>query len=334
MRTGDTVTLKDPPSVAQFAAVVGKKESEGPLSGSFDESHTDNTFGEKTWEKAESALQERAVQKLLEKASLSKQAVELIFAGDLENQTTASAYTQRSLDIPYVGLYGACSTMAESLAMAAAFVSTGLAKNAVALTSSHFCAAERQFRFPLEYGGKRTPTSQWTVTGAGACLLLPEGEGPYVKRFTVGRVADLGVSDLNNMGAAMAPAAAKTLAHFFEDTHTAPCDFDRIYTGDLGAVGTRCLRELMRQEYGLELQNHEDCGLLIFDRKTQNVQAGASGCGCGASVLCGHILPALKRGELKRALFIATGALMSPTTVQQGESIPCVAHLVELSHEK
>lgn len=334
MRKGNTVLLKEPPSVTAFAAVVGKKESEGPLAKEFDECHTDNTFGEDSWEKSESALQQRAMKKMLEKAGMQKEEVELVFAGDLENQTTASGYTQRAMGIPYVGLYGACSTMAESLALAAAFVSAGFAKNAAALTSSHFCAAERQFRFPLEYGGKRTPTSQWTVTGAGSCLLQPGGGPPYIKAFTFGKVVDLGVTDINNMGAAMAPAAADTLASFFQDTGADPADYDRIFTGDLGAVGTRCLKELLRQEHGISLPNHDDCGLMIFDREKQNVQAGASGCGCSASVLCGHILPEIKKGTLGKVLFMATGALMSPVTVQQGESIPCIAHLVEISNTK
>ncbi len=331
MRKGDTVFFENPPTAAMFAAIVGKKEGEGPLKESFDECHADTTFGEKTWEKAEAALQLRTVQKLLEKAKRRPDEIDYIFCGDLENQTTASAYSQRELGIPYLGLYGACSTMAESLGLAACFVSSKLAGRAVAATSSHFCSAERIYRFPLVYGGKRTPTAQWTVTGSGACMVEPGSAPPFIKAVTFGRVEDLGVTDANNMGAAMAPAAAQTIATFLKDSASKPEDYDRIYTGDLGAVGSACLLELLKREHGIKLPNHMDCGLMIFDRARQHVQAGASGCGCGASVLCGHILPKVKKGEEESILFVATGALLSTITVQQGESIPGIAHLLHIS---
>ena len=253
-----------------------------------------------------------------------------MLAGDLQAQCTASGYTLRALEAPYLGLYGACSTMAESLGLAAVLASAGLVGRALALTSSHFCAAERQFRTPLDYGGKRTPTSQWTATAAGCCLVHPAGRGIPVRAVTFGRVQDYNVTDINNMGAAMCPAAAATLLHYFEDTGTTWQDFDAVFTGDLGVVGSRLLHEMLAAE-GILIQNHQDCGCLLYDRNEQRVNAGGSGCGCAAAVLCTHILPNLQRGQYRRVLFMATGALMSQTTFLQGESIPGVAHLVELA---
>ena len=233
--------------------------------------------------------------------------------------------------IPFFGLYGACSTMSESLCLASMFVDTGLGQRCLAATSSHFCSAERQFRFPLEYGGQRTPTAQWTVTGSGACVVAPSVQAPFVRAVTVGTVQDLGITDINNMGAAMAPAAAKTLCQFFSDTATRPEDYDMILTGDLGFVGSRLLERLMQAEGYPMAKLHNDCGRMIYDRKKQDVHAGGSGCGCAASVLCSFILPQIACQRLKNVLFLATGALMSPTSTQQGESIPGIAHLVYLS---
>ena len=326
-----TLLLEGSPGVEAFAAVGSKREGEGPLGPSLDRVFPDSTLGEPTWEKAECRLQETAVAEALKKARLSPPELSVVFAGDLLNQCTGSTYGLRDLGAPFVGLYGACSTMAEALAMAALFVEGGFAAHAAAVTSSHFCSAERQFRFPLEYGGLRAPTSQWTVTGAGAAILGPGKEPPFVRGVTLGAIRDLGVRDINNMGAAMAPAAADTLRRFFRDTGKGPEDFDRIVTGDLGLVGSRLFLELLARD-GWELEDrHEDCGLLIYDRERQQVEAGGSGCGCSAAVLCGHFLPALRKGELRDILFAATGALMSTTTVQQGESIPGIAHLVWLS---
>mgnify|MGYP002527525221 CR=1 FL=1 len=254
--------------------------------------------------------------------------VDIAFAGDLQAQCTASNYTMRELGIPFAGVYGACSTMAETLGLAAVFAAGGMAERVLALTSSHFCAAERQFRTPLEYGSQRAPTAQWTATASGSAVLGMSGD-IQVRHATVGRIVDLGVIDMTNMGAAMAPAAAQTLLDFFNDTATKPEDYDRIYTGDLGAIGTKLLYELLR-ENGIVLRNHEDCGLILFDREAQDVHAGGSGCGCSAGVLCGHILNRMDRGELKNILFMATGALMSTTSSQQGESIPGIAHLVHV----
>ena len=256
--------------------------------------------------------------------------MDIAFAGDLQAQCTASNYTMRELGVPFAGVYGACSTMAETLGLAAAFTASGMAERAMALTSSHFCAAERQFRTPLEYGAKRTPTAQWTATAAGACLVRAHGgQGVPVFSVTFGRVQDFEVHDINNMGAAMMPAAASTLLRYFAATNTRPQDFDAIFTGDLGEVGSALLREQMAKE-GVPLDNHQDCGCLLYDTQGQNVQAGGSGAGCSAAVLCCKILPMLAAGQLRRVLFMATGALMSQTTFLQGESIPGIAHCVEL----
>lgn len=332
MRKGDTVFFQTPPAVLGWAAVGGKKESEGPLAGEFDTLFTDSRLGEKTWEMAERDFSRSALEGALRKAGATALELDGVFAGDLQCQCTASAYLMRGIDAPYLGLYGACSTLAEGVGLAACMTAAGHMQLAAACASSHFCAAERQFRTPLDYGGKRTPTAQWTVTGAGALLLAP-GRGheavPRVAAVTFGRVRDYQVKDINNMGAAMAPAACETLLRYFADSGAAPEDFDRIYTGDLGAVGSDLLAQLLERE-GIRLENHADCGLLIYDRETQDVQAGGSGAGCSASVLCAHILPRLADGRLKRCLLMATGALMSQITSLQGESIPGIAHLVEL----
>ena len=328
-RRGDTLLFHTPPVIAAQAAVGGKKESDGPLATGFDELTTDNRLGQRSWEAAEKQLQLRAARLCLQKASLPAERVNLALAGDLQAQCTASGYALRELGVPFAGLFGACSTMAEALALGAALCSSGAAQNLLAMTSSHFCAAERQFRTPLSYGAVRTPTAQWTATAAGACLLRPAGEGVQLCAVTFGRVQDYKIKDINNMGAAMAPAAAATLLHYLKDTGSAPEDFDRIYTGDLGHVGSQLLRDLLAAE-GLLLKNHVDCGCILYDATEQTVKSGGSGPGCSASVLCGHILPRLERGTQKRALFIATGALMSQTTFLQKESIPAIAHLVEL----
>ncbi len=327
-----TLRMDKPPVVKASAAVGGKKESQGPLGSCFDYTTTDTTFGQKSWEAAESSMQHKALELALAKAKLPPDEVDYIFAGDLLNQCTGSTFGLRELGLPFVGLYGACSTMAESLGLAALFVEGGFAHNATAITSSHFCSAERQFRFPLEYGGQRPPSAQWTATAAGAAVVGTGQQGPLVRAVTFGRMVDLGIKDANNMGAAMAPAAADTLCRFFADTLTAPADYDLIVTGDLGEIGSALLYKLAGNE-GYDLhQNHTDCGLMLYDRKTfPQVGAGGSGCGCSASVLCGHLLPRLAGGRLKNLLFVATGALMSTTSSQQGESIPGVAHLVWLS---
>ena len=324
----NTILFENPPSIRAWAAIGSTMEAQGPLGGSFDLIEEDAYFGQDSWEKAESQMQERVVRRALEKAGFSSAQVQGAFAGDLLNQCVSSTYGLRALGIPYVGLFGACSTMAESLLTASVFLEARAMERAVACTSSHFCTAERQFRFPLEYGGQRPPTAQWTATAAGAAVLERGERPPFVRGAVVGTIQDLGISDAANMGAAMAPAAADTLKRFFEDTGMRPQAFDLVVTGDLGQVGFDLLRELMARE-GHPLDHCQaDCGLM------QDVHAGASGCGCSASVLCGHLLPLLRQGTLKNLLFVATGALMSPTVVQQGESIAAIAHLVWLSHDR
>ena len=328
-----TIQMENSPRIVSFASVCGKKESEGPLGKKFDKIFDDTTLGEDTWEKAESQLQSESVNKALEKSKLDKNDIDFIFAGDLLNQCISSTFGLRELNVPFLGQFGACSTMAQTLALASIMVETKVAKNCIAVTSSHFCSAERQFRFPLEYGGQRTPSAQWTVTGSGAVILGEKSQNdndPFVNSVCIGKITDLGIKDANNMGAAMAPAAASTLSDFFKDTKTSPSDYDLILTGDLGEVGSRLLYELLEKENIDISKKHSDCGLMIFDQKAQDVHAGGSGCGCSASVLCSVILNKLKNKELNNILFMATGALMSPTSSQQGQSIPSIAHLVNI----
>ena len=329
-RCGDTLLFRTPPVIAAQAAVGGKKEGEGPLAAAFDELSSDNRFGQSSWEAAEKYLQLRAARLCLQKAQLPEEKVRLVLAGDLQAQCTASGYAMRELGVPFAGVFGACSTMAETLGLGAALCASGAAEHLLAMASSHFCAAERQFRTPLSYGAVRTPTAQWTATAAGACLLRPAGQGVGIRAVTFGRVQDLGIRDINNMGAAMAPAAAATLLRYLTDTNTQPQEFDAICTGDLGHVGSQLFRELLAAE-GLLLKNHIDCGSLLYDAEGQSVHSGASGPGCCAAVLCGHLLPRLERRGQRRVLFLATGALMSQTTFLQKESIPAISHLVELA---
>lgn len=325
-----TIQMENMPSIEGFASVCGKKEAEGPLGKFFDQTFDDTTLGESSWEKAESKLQSKAVNLAIEKSKINKSDIDFIFAGDLLNQCISSTFGLRSLNIPFLGQYGACSTMAQTLALASIMVDTGVARNCIAVTSSHFCSAERQFRFPLEYGGQRTPTAQWTVTGSGAIVVGSNGQNPKISSVTIGRITDLGIKDANNMGAAMAPAAAATLEDFFRDTNTQPDNYDLILTGDLGEVGSKLMKELLARN-GFDVKNnHKDCGLLIYDQEAQDVHSGGSGCGCSAVVLCSMILNKLKNNELKNIIFMATGALMSPTSTQQGESIPSIAHLINI----
>ncbi len=321
--------LPHPPVIAAWASAGGKRESAGPLAEGLDLLYEDNRLGQKSWEKAEERLLEETARACMKKASLNPDQIQLALAGDLQAQCTASGYAMRQLEVPFAGLYGACSTMAESLAMAACLSSSGVGDNILAMTTSHFCAAERQFRMPLNYGGMRTPTSQWTATAAGCVLLHPAGQGVQVPSVAFGRVQDLQIKDITNMGAAMAPAAADTLLRYFQDTGKTPADYDVVFTGDLGKVGSELLHELMQQE-GVDLTNHQDCGCLLYG-DDPTVGAGGSGCGCSAAVLCSHILPALTRGEYHKVLFVATGALMSQPIFLQRESIPGIAHLVELA---
>ncbi len=326
-----TVTLSSRPTILGHAAVVGKKEGEGPLARTFDAVFEDTTLGEKTWEKAQSTLQREAFSRALDKAGFTPSQLHFIFSGDLLNQCIASTFSLREFGVPFLGQFGACSTMAQTLALASIFVDSGAADVCCAITSSHFCSTERQFRFPLEYGGQRTPSSQWTATASGAAIVGMGGAGVRISEVCIGRIVDLGITDTNNMGAAMAPSAADTLLNFFKDTNTSPADYDLILTGDLSAVGADLLRELM-QKQGIDLgDRYDDCGLMLYDRESQDVHAGGSGCGCSAAVLCGYILSRMEEQALRDVLFIGTGAMMSPTSSQQGESIPGIAHLVHLT---
>lgn len=328
-----TVELEKKPKIVGNAAVVGKKEGEGPLKSEFDMVFEDVTMGQDTWEKAESELIKAAFKKAVSKADAEQSEIQAVFAGDLLDQCIGSAFGLREFALPHCGLYGACSTMALSLLTASLAIETGGFSCTAAATSSHFCSAEKQFRQPLEYGGQRTPTAQWTVTGSGAVILKdkPSDKHPYIDKVSLGTIRDYGITDSNNMGAAMAPAACKTICDFLCDTKTAPTDYDLILTGDLGFVGSELLRELTVKEYGISIDSvHNDCGMMIFNREEQDVHAGGSGCGCSASVLCSKIINELRSGKLKNVLFVATGALMSPVSSLQGESIPSIAHAVNI----
>lgn len=315
------------PVIQAWASVAGKKESEGPLAHTFDVTTKDTYFGQKTWELAEQKMQQLALEKLAEKAGISKQDFDLVLSGDLLNQCIGSSFSLRNMHIPHLGLYGACSTMAESLLIAAMAVGGGFADKVVAQTSSHFASSERQYRFPLGYGGQRTPTAQWTVTGSGAALVCREGTGPRITACTIGTVTDLGIKDANNMGAAMAPAAMNTLIAHFGDTKTKPKDYDLILTGDLGKLGSEILRDLMeRNGYPLG-SNYSDCGQMIYNDH-QHTYQGGSGAGCSASVFNSYVIEHIKKGTFKKVLFLATGALLSPTTTFQGDTIPAISHAV------
>ena len=327
-----TAALPSRPRIIASAAVGGKREGEGPLKDCFDRVSADSYFGEESWERAESHMIRECFNLACNKAGLAA-APDYIIAGDLLNQCVSSAFAMKDSGAPYFGVYGACSTMAESLTLAAMLVDGGYAETACAVTGSHFCTAERQYRYPLEYGGQRTPTSQWTVTGAGAAITGALGRGPYISHVTTGRIVDAGINDANNMGAAMAPAAYDTLCAHFADTGRAPEYYDAIFTGDLGALGHDIVQDMFAAD-GVKLgARYMDCGVLIYDLRTQDVHAGGSGCGCCASVLCGHILPAMRKGVWKRVLVAATGALMSPTSAQQGASIPGICHAVAIESE-
>ena len=354
--------------ISSYASAVGKKESEGPLKDSFDLIIPDCYAGQKTFEQAESEFMNSAVRSAMGKIGLNDADIDIAFCGDLLNQCVASSFAMKSFAIPYAGIYGACSTMGLGLIMAGAAVDSGAANRALCAASSHYCTAERQYRMPLEYGSQRPPTAQWTVTASGACIIglnnrktnessvenrsmcpsrdqtvqqtdkrgkksnqtaeaLPKDV--YLDSALVGRIVDYSITDQNNMGAAMAPAAADTIYRYFKGSGTGPCDYDMIFTGDLGRIGSRLLRDLLLEK-GIDLgERHNDCGVLIFDEK-QDVHAGGSGCGCCASVLCGHILNAVRAGKYRNILFVPTGALLSPTTVMQKQTIPSIAHLVNI----
>ena len=322
--------LNRPIVLTSWASVTGPKEHNGPLGDLFDLYFDDDALGEKTWEKGEVGMYEAAVRMAIDKIGLSGDDINFMSGGDLLNQIISSNYSARALGIPFLGLYGACSTFAESLMINSMLLSGGYGERAVSVTSSHFSTAERQYRFPLEYGNQRPETSQWTVTGAGAVVLATEGEGPKITMVTPGKVVDYGIVDAANMGAAMAPAAAETILAHFKESGFTPEDYDLIITGDLGVLGSQLLVELLEKN-GLDAAGkiHTDCGCEIF-AGDKHVNCGGSGCGCSAVVMTAKYLRALKEGSMRRILHAATGALLSPTSTLQGESIPGIAHAVTL----
>lgn len=323
-----TLQLENRPFLLAHAAAVGKKEGEGPLGAQFDFVTEDDRMGQKSWELAESGLQKTAIETALNKAGLQKSDLDLILAGDLLNQCIGSFLASMQSDVPYLGQYGACSTMAQGLALGACLVEGGAARRLVASASSHFCSAERQYRFPLAYGGQRTPTAQWTATAAGAAVLGGQGSGHIrITHALFGKMVEMGVKDANNMGAAMAPAAYDTLSTLLADLGAQPADFDCIVTGDLGHVGADILLTLLREDKIDLSPVYSDCGSLLFG-DGQDAHAGGSGCGCSAAVLCGPLLRDMQAGKIRRLVFAGTGAMMSPTSVQQGQPIAGICHAV------
>ena len=323
-----TLQLEDQPFLLAHAAAVGKKEGDGPLGAQFDFVTEDDRMGQKSWELAESELQKTAIETALKKGGLQKSDLDLILAGDLLNQCIGSFLASMQSDVPYLGQYGACSTMAQGLALGACLVESGAARRLVASASSHFCSAERQYRFPLAYGGQRTPTAQWTATAAGAAVLGRQGNGHIrITHALFGKMVEMGVKDANNMGAAMAPAAYDTLSTLLADLGAQPNDFDCIVTGDLGHVGADLLLTLLREDRIDLSPVYSDCGSLLFGDE-QDAHAGGSGCGCSAAVLCGPLLRDMQAGKIKRLVFAGTGAMMSPTSVQQGQPIAGICHAV------
>ncbi|MBQ7821853.1 MAG: stage V sporulation protein AD [Clostridia bacterium] len=325
------IKLKNAPAIECAYSVVGKREHDGPLGSKFDFFDDSDKFGMNTWEKAESEMQRMALDGALTKSKSNISDIGAIFAGDLLNQCTGSAYGLAGFDAPFFGLYGACSTCAEALILSSMLVDSHKLERAAAVCSSHNCSAERQFRFPLEYGGQRTPTAQWTVTGSAAFIIgTKDGLRPRITAVLPGIVVDKGITDISNMGAAMAPEAVDTLYRYFSDSGEAPDDFDAIVTGDLGREGSSILVEMLAKN-GFDIsKNHYDCGLMIYDREKQDMHAGGSGCGCSGTVLAAHFLEKLKALDHKRILFMATGAMMSPSSVLQGLAIPGIAHLIKL----
>ena len=328
-----SIKFDTPISVLETASIVGPKEAEGPLADCFDKCLEDEFWNEKTWEKAESKIIKETVNMNIMKAGLSSKEIDYCFAGDLLNQCISSSFGLRELGIPLYGIFGACSTFVEGLQLASVFIDGGSADNCICSVSTHFCSAEKQFRFPLELGTQRPPSSQWTVTGAGSTILSKGGNGPYVTYITTGKVVDMGIKDANNMGAAMAPAALDTLITHFKDTGRKPSDYDVILTGDLGYIGKDILTDMaLSKGYNIKA-NYNDCGVLIFDKEKQDTHSGGSGCACCATVFSGYFFNKLKQKEINRILLIATGALTNATTAQQGESIPGIAHAIAIENK-
>lgn len=327
--------FENKPVILSTATVVGPEEGAGPLARDFDVIHEDMTLGQTSWEKAEKKLMEEAANLAIKKSGVNKGSIQFYLGGDLLNQIISNSFAARTLAIPYIGIFGACSTSMEGLALASLIVNAGAADHAMCGTCSHNCTVEKQFRYPTEYGSQKPPTAQYTVTGAGAAIVGRTGEGPVVTGATIGKVMDMGITDPFNMGAAMSPAAADTLQAHFRNFQREPGYYDLIVTGDLAAVGYDITKGLLKKhKVPMEQTTFKDCGLMVFDREKQGVQAGGSGCGCSAVVSYGHIMKQLKEGKLRRVLVVATGALLSPLSYQQGESIPCIAHAVAIENER
>jgi stage V sporulation protein AD len=334
-----SLRFAEAPFIVSSASIVGTKEGAGPLGAHFDVVGADDKFGQNTWEEAESTLQQEALGMAIGKAGLKKEEIRYLFAGDLLGQDMASTFGLLSFQIPLFGLYGACSTCGESISLAAMTVAAGYADYAAAVTSSHFAGAEKQFRFPLQYAATRSPAATWTVTGSGAYVIGREQPGASAKSvriagITTGRIVDYGIKDSMNMGAVMAPAAADAIACHLRDFERKPEDYDRIITGDLGTVGQKILIDLLREQ-GYDIASvHEDCGIEIYDGSSQGTGAGGSGCGCSAATLSAYYLPRIAGGELRRVLFVPTGALLSPVSFNEGKTIPGIAHAVILEGEE
>lgn len=325
-----TIKFDTPPTILETACIVGPKEADGPLAKYFDKCLDDEFWGEDSWEKAESKIIKETVNTAISKSKLATSEIDYCFAGDLLNQCISSGFGLRDVNIPFFGIFGACSTFVEGLSLASIFAEGHFATNCLCATSSHFCSAEKQFRFPLELGNQRPLSSQWTVTGSGAAIVSANGQGPFVTTITPGKIVDMGIKDANNMGAAMAPAALDTLLTHFEDTKRNPSYYDGIFTGDLGHVGKEILIELAEKRGFHIKSNYNDCGVMIFDKGSQDTHSGGSGCACCGSVFSGYLFNQLKQKKLKKILLIATGALMNSTSSQQGESIPSIAHAVSI----
>lgn len=324
-----TYSFDSPPTIVDCASIVGPKEAQGPLGKYFDLCIDDEFWGEKTWEKAESKIIKETVNTVIAKSGIPSAQIDCCFAGDLLNQCISSSFGLRELSIPFFGVFGACSTFVESMSLAA-ICTESFAENTLCATSSHFCSAEKQFRFPLELGNQRPQSSQWTVTGAGSAILSKSGSGPYITMITPGKIVDMGIKDGNNMGAAMAPAFCDTLTTHFLDSGRNPSYYDAIISGDLGYVGKEIVLDIMASKgYNIK-SNYNDCGILIFDKLKQDTHSGGSGCGCCASVFSGYLFKELRARKMKRILLIATGALMNSTSSQQGESIPGIAHAISI----
>lgn len=325
-----TFKLDNPVTIFETASIVGKKEADGPLAKYFDVCLQDEFFGEKTWEKAESKMIKFAIETVIRKSNIAVSDIDYLLAGDLLNQCISSSFGIRDFEIPFLGIFGACSTFVEGMMIGSMLLDGGAGNHALAATSSHFCSAEKQFRFPLELGNQRPPTSQWTVTGSSAAVLSKSGTGPFITHVTPGKIVDRGITDANNMGSAMAPAAVSTILTHLKDTDRKPTYYDAIITGDLGHIGKSIVLDLCKTE-GVQLSSvYNDCGVLMFDKEKQDTHSGGSGCACCGTVFSGYFFNQLKEKKIKKMLLVATGALMNSTSTQQGESIPGIAHAISI----